>query len=92
VKQRRFSHAPGSIVVALHFDEPAIAEELASWCEGAVVEGIDGPVVDVPTLDGPHPAALGDWVVRRGDGDFVACSPEEFAAHYAPADEASPFP
>lgn len=92
MKSRRLQAQPGSIVVALHFDEPAVAQELATWCGGAVVEGVDGPVVDVPTLDGPRPAGLGDWIVRRMDGDFLACSPEEFAAHYAPAEEASPLP
>ena len=78
-------------VVALRYDEIAVTEELASWCNGEVArrEGADGPdedalVILVPTAKGPLPAQFGDWIVRRDEGDFYPCSPETFAALHQP--------
>ena len=80
-----------SEVVAMQFDEPAVATELASWC-GGEVEELTNPedstdtrvVIWVPGRRGPRPARLGDWIVRHGDGDFRVRSPEDFAARYEP--------
>jgi hypothetical protein len=67
-------------VVALRFDEPAVAADLARWCGGQV----EGAVIWVPGLDHPKAARRGDWIVMNSDGTFSPCSPEEFAARYEP--------
>jgi hypothetical protein len=71
-------------VAAVHFDERAIAEDLASWCDGRVVF-IDGEsCVRLPAPPGRHLARPGDWIVRLGDGEFIAMGSEEFAARMEP--------
>ncbi len=77
-------------VLALRFDEPALADDLAAWCGGRVertaVHGAD-PVtcVWVPTMKGPRAALLGDWVVRRADDDHAVLDSTAFAALHRPA-------
>ena len=73
--------------LALRFDAPELAEELAAWCAGQVDRG-DGtvpPLVWVPSNHEPHAARVGDWIVRMPDGSFAPMDPVEFAAHYRPA-------
>lgn len=75
------------IVTALRYDEPALAQELASWCGGELQLSASGdvaPTIWVPTRSGPRPASLGDWIVRREWGDYYPCSPEDFAATHEP--------
>ena len=78
-------------VVALRFDDLSIAEDLATWCAGEVAHRADaeGPdeeltVILVPTAKGPLPARVGDWIVRRDEGDYYPCDPETFAARHVP--------
>lgn len=75
-------------VLALRYDEPAAAADLTSWCTGELVVCAPPtpPTIMVPTAAGPLPARLGDWIVRAGAGDFRPYTPEEFAAHFRPAD------
>lgn len=82
---------PPDAVVALHFDEPAVADELARWCSGQVeqvpdpdVPGVVHPTIWVPSVRGPRPAPLGYWIIRRGEDDFLPQSPEDFAATHEP--------
>lgn len=84
---------PPQVVTALRYDSPAVVPELAAWCNGEVVhddapspEDARPPVIWVPTDKGPQPASLGDWIVRRGWGDYYPCSQEDFAALHEPAD------
>jgi hypothetical protein len=80
-------------VMALHYDEPAAAEELARWCGGEATtpeEDPDRVVLLVPTAVGAQPAELGDWIVRLADGDFRPFSAEDFAARFTPAEGALP--
>lgn len=85
------SELPPDEVVALRFDELAIADELAAWCGGEVAlrSDIEEPnedrtVILVPTAKGPQPASFGDWIVRRSEGDFYPCSPDKFALLHDP--------
>ena len=79
-------------VVALQFNDLALAEELATWCSGEVAKRIDVDSADetertvilVPTSHGPLQAHFGDWVVRRGEGDYYPCTPEKFALLHEP--------
>jgi len=77
-------------VLALRFDESAVAEELAEWCAGSLerVTTESGTVVTtiwVPTAKGPRPALLGCWIVRAADGSVSVMDAEDFAARHAPA-------
>ena len=78
---------PGE-VMALRFDEPSAAEDLAAWCNGEVTHPVDEPdvlVILVPGVEAAHPARLDDWIVREADGTHRVFSPEEFRARFEPA-------
>jgi hypothetical protein len=77
-------------VLALRFDETAVADELALWCGGSVerTAAEDGSVVTTvwaPTSKGPRPAVLGDWIVRTPDGGVQVMDAIAFAARHDPA-------
>lgn len=77
------------VVTALRYDEPAVAEELAIWCAGELEVAQDGsvpPTIWVPTLKGPRPAAVGDWIVRRAAGDYYPCTSAVFEARHEPVE------
>lgn len=68
-------------VVALRFDETAVAEDLARWCGGGVV----GTQLTVPGRDGRLQVAQpGDWVVLASDGNYEVWSPREFGLRFGP--------
>ena len=76
-------------VLALHFDVAGVADEIAAWCGGKVerTQAADGTIaatVWVPTVKGPRPALLGDWVVRRGPDDHAVMDAVAFAATHQP--------
>jgi hypothetical protein len=77
-------------VVALRFDEAAVAEEIAAWCGGRVEhtpvhEGSPTTCVWVPTAKGPRAALLGDWVVRHAPDQHEVMDSTTFAALHTPA-------
>jgi hypothetical protein len=77
-------------VLALRYDQQTVADELAAWCGGQVElavteDGVVTATVWVPTLKGPRPAMLGDWVVRRGPDDHAVLDDAAFAAMHGPA-------
>ena len=39
----------------------------------------------VGTLEGPHTASVGDWIIRGVKGEFYPCKPDIFAATYEAA-------
>lgn len=41
----------------------------------------------VPTLEGQHEAAFGDWIIQGVKGEFYPCKPDIFAATYEPEQE-----
>ena len=80
------------VVVALRFDEVAVAADLAEWCDGVVVT--DDPMdpaspavaVRVPADGASVLAERGDWIVRRPDGSFTAMRHSEFVARHEPVE------
>ena len=36
----------------------------------------------VGTLEGPHTASVGDWIIRGVKGEFYPCKPDIFEATY----------
>lgn len=66
---------------------------LAEWCGGEshmmleddeTYEGapVTGPHLVIPTLEGPHIASPGDWIIRGVQGEFYPCKPDIFEATY----------
>lgn len=39
----------------------------------------------IPTLEGPHLAREGDWIIRGTEGELYPCKPSVFARKYEPA-------
>lgn len=39
----------------------------------------------IPTMEGDHEAAPGDWIIKGVKGEFYPCKPDIFAATYEPA-------
>jgi hypothetical protein len=71
-------------VAAMHFDERAIAADLAHWCDGVVVTMNHSLCIRLPGARGQNLARLGDWIVRFGEGDFTVMSADDFAIHMEP--------
>lgn len=66
--------------------------DIIRWCGGQAVgdhddvrAGGDAPphaIVKIPTLEGPHYACPGDWIIRGVQGEFYPCKPAIFEATY----------
>ena len=67
-------------VIALRFEDPSFADELASWCDGGVI----GATITVPVGSGMPPAVVGDWVVRDAQGRFEVLLHETFVLRFGP--------
>ena len=40
----------------------------------------------IETLEGVVGANIGDWIIKRGNGEFYSCEPDIFEATYTEAD------
>lgn len=40
----------------------------------------------IPTLESPHEASAGDWIIKGIKGEFYPCKPDIFEATYEPAE------
>jgi hypothetical protein len=38
----------------------------------------------IPTLEGDHQAAIGDWIIKGVKGEFYPCKPDIFEMTYQP--------
>lgn len=41
----------------------------------------------IPTLESPHEASTGDWIIKGVSGEFYPCKPEIFEKTYEPVGE-----
>jgi hypothetical protein len=60
------------------------------WIKQKVLDADAHPVeclwfLVIPTLEGDHEAAPGDWIIRGIKGELYPCKPDIFAATYEPA-------
>lgn len=67
---------------------------LAEWCGGIsymmtqddekAYEGalVVGPHILIQTLEGPHAALPGDYIIKGVEGEFYPCKPDIFAKTY----------
>lgn len=46
---------------------------------------VEGDNIIIPTLEGDHRAAPGDWIIKGIKGEFYPCKPDIFAATYEAA-------
>jgi hypothetical protein len=58
-----------------------------SWDEYEAVVRDEG--LKIFTLEGPHIASAGDWIVRGVKGEFYPVKPDIFATTYSPVSEGS---
>jgi len=65
-------------------------DELARWIheQGVEVE-VDGREMRIATLEGPHWARPGDWIIRGIDGELYPVKDHIFRATYEPAEDLS---
>lgn len=66
------------------------AEEIQAWC-GSTQTWSKPPMravsgILVPTLESPHEASFGDWIIKGVKGEFYPCKPDIFEATYEKAD------
>ena len=59
--------------------------EIIAWCGGRAVDEA-GAVIAIDTLEGPHLAQPGDYIIRGVKGEFYACKPDIFSLSYEDAD------
>lgn len=43
---------------------------------------LGNPWLMIPTLESPHEARRGDWIIRGVQGEFYPCKPDIFAETY----------
>ena len=76
------------VIEAVKFTGPdGNADEIAAWihAQGLEVE-IQGREMLIHTLDGPHWARPGDWIVRGTDREIYPVKDHIFRATHEPAD------
>lgn len=56
-------------------------------CSDACGEKAPFIELTIPTLEGPHIAKHGDWIIKGVKGELYPCKPDIFAATYEPAEE-----
>lgn len=57
-------------------------EDLHNFFDSPFVHYDGANTLYFPTIMGPHKASVGDYVVRRSDGEFSACKSALFEAMY----------
>lgn len=75
VEARQYFNDADSVAVLEWINEGRLAagKRLAERTNG---------VLTIPTLEGPHIASVGDWIIRGVVGEFYPCKPGIFAATY----------
>lgn len=68
------------------------AADIMAWC-GSTKHWSRPPMravtgIIVPTLEGQHEAAFGDWIIQGVKGEFYPCKPDIFEATYEAVDAA----
>ncbi len=66
---------------------PAVVQQInaENWMAVRSGEVFAGPgEIYIGTLEGPHKALAGDWIIRGVKGELYPCKPEIFAATYEP--------
>lgn len=41
----------------------------------------------IPTLESPHEASVGDWIIKGVNGEFYPCKPDIFEKTYEPVND-----
>jgi len=71
--------------------EKFVGVELKSipWSETAYIAGMGPPLfmLMIPTLESPHEAIPGDWIIKGVQGEFYPCKPDIFEKTYEKVEE-----
>lgn len=78
----------------MKFRKKPVVIEAVQWTGENLFEliewGLTGSYMGVPkeliisTLEGPHLARVGDWIIRGVNGEFYPCKPDIFEKTYEP--------
>lgn len=69
-------------------------DEIFAWAEKVgtrppvMIQASGGQGLNIGTLEGPHVASHGDWIICGVAGEFYACKPHIFEQTYEPAEKA----
>ena len=57
--------------------------------ETAYMAGMEPPsfILMIPTLESPHEASVGDWIIKGVQGEFYPCKPDIFEKTYEKVEE-----
>lgn len=82
------------VVEAMQWDGTAHSTLMIQFFIGQELElkpNPKGTVTDrfflmIPTLESPHEASGGDWIIKGVNGEFYPCKPDIFEKTYEPLD------
>ena len=83
---KRFRKRPIAIKAILLTTENVV--EVAEWCGARIRQpgnpGFNPAIIEIPTLEGPHTAISGDWIIQGIKGEFYPCKAGIFELTYEP--------
>lgn len=84
----QFDGTPGGANAVLNaFDIPDAKFRPGGHSEPWTPADLGWGTLLIPTLEEPHTASPGDWIIRGIKGEFYPCKPDIFALTYEPAGE-----
>ena len=57
-------------------------KEICNFCEDLVITAYNDKTLMIPTLESPHEASVGDWIIKGIKGEFYPCKPDIFEQTY----------
>ena len=71
------------VIEAVHYDGTNEGyERVCAFAPGVHFEPTGDSKFIVPTLEGPHTASPGDWIIRGVKGELYPCKPDIFEQTY----------
>ena len=59
-------------------------ESAKKWTWGEYEQVVSKEGLKIFTLEGPHMATIGDWIIKGVKGEFYPCKPDIFEQTYDP--------
>lgn len=75
------------VIAAMQFDGSLKSMyELSDFIDDQIVRmdysDPDNPILEIQTLEGPHIARVGDYIIKGVEGEFYPCKPDIFKKTY----------
>lgn len=84
--QMKFRKKP-VVIEAVHYDgTPEGYDRVCAFAPGVHFDLVGDGKFMVPTLESPHEASPGDWIIREVKGELYPCKPDIFDVTYEPAE------